>query len=220
MQIIPLETWARRPLFDIYSSLDFPHFSLTVDVDVTGFLAALKAADQPVFPMIVYAVAKAANEIPELRTRIRGEQVVLHEVAAPSFTVPWRDGLINYCAVTFEEDRVRFLERCLREMAAAQAAEAIAQVGGTRDDVLYMTCYPWGGFTGMTHPIRRDDSIPRFAWGRISPKEGREVLPFNVQFHHGLADGVHAARFFARLEEVCREIALDLGQFAKAPRRA
>ena len=200
MQVIDQETWVRRDHYRIYGALDYPYFNLTVELDVTGLLPALKDAGQPVFPTLVHAASQAANEIPEFRTRIRGEQVILHEAVAPSFTVPWKDGLFNFCAPDYDPDRERFLERCIQDIARAEAAEAIAQVGAYRDDVLYMTCFPWRAFTGMTHPTRANDSIPRIAWGQIVAKDGRDVLPFNLQMHHGLADGVHAARFFSRVE--------------------
>jgi chloramphenicol O-acetyltransferase type A len=200
MQVIDQAKWPRRDHFLVYGALEHPYFSLTVDLDVTGLLASLKEAGLPVYPTIIYAVSKAANAIPEFRTRIRGDEVVLHDAAAPSFTVPWKEDLFSFCAVDFEPDRDRFLERCLAEMAKSAAVDSVIQVGAFRDDVLYMTCFPWGAFTGMTHPTRANDSIPRFAWGKITSKEGREVMPFNLQLHHGLADGVHAARFLASLE--------------------
>ncbi len=207
MQVIDQATWPRRDHFLVYGALEYPYFSLTVDLEVTGLLAALKTAGLPVYPTIIHAVSAAANAIVEFRTRIRGESVVLHDVVAPSFTVPWKDDLFSFCAVAYDLDRDRFLESCLAEMAKAQAVESVLQGAAFRDDVLYMSCFPWGAFTGMTHPMRANDSIPRFAWGKITPKEGREVLPFNLQLHHGLADGVHAARFLARLEALLNSVA-------------
>jgi len=210
MQVIDQEKWARRDHFRVYGSLEYPHFGITVDLDVTGLLPSLKEAGLPVFPTIIHAAATAANEIEEFRTRIRGDQVVLHETAAPSFTVPWKEGLFTFCAVTYEPDRDRFLERCLAEMARAEAAASLVEVGAFRDDVLYMTCFPWMAFTGMTHPTRPNDSIPRFAWGKITSKDGRDVLPFNLQMHHGLADGVHAARFLTRLEGLLQAVGREV----------
>lgn len=202
MHLIDMETWARREHFRVYGALEYPYFGITVDLDATGFLPSLKEAGLPVYPAIIHAAAQAANEIEEFRTRIRGDAVVLHDSVAPSFTVPWRDTLFSFCAVAFEPDRERFVRRCLEEMDRASQAESLIQIGEQRDDLLFMTCFPWRSFTGMTHPASPSakDSIPRLAWGKVTRKEGRDVLPFNLMMHHGLADGLHAARFFTRLE--------------------
>lgn len=204
MQTIDFQAWGRRDHFRLYSAMEYPFFGITVELDVTGLLAALKAADLPVYPTLIHAVACVANEIPEFRTRVRGDQVVIHDQVTPSFTVPWRGELFNFCTVPFDADRDRFLQRCEGAMTLSENADALLVDAPDRDDLIFMTCFPWMAFTGVTHPVflRGTDSFPRFAWGKIVTKEGREALPFNVQLHHGLADGMHAARFLSRLEAV------------------
>jgi chloramphenicol O-acetyltransferase type A len=211
MQLIDLESWERREHFRLYHAMDYPYFGLTVDLDVTGFMAALKAAGLPVYPALIHAVTSVASEIPEFRTRIRGEQVVLHDGLVPSFTVPWRGDLFNFCTVDFDPDRERFIRACQDAMALAQEAETLILDAPDRDDLIFMTCFPWRAFTGVTHPVnpKSQDSFPRFAWGKITVRDGRELLPFNVQLHHGLADGAHAARFLERLENVLTSEVVD-----------
>jgi chloramphenicol O-acetyltransferase type A len=72
-----------------------------------------------------------------------------------------------------------------------------------RDDLLFMTALPWVSFTALTHPMQLHpaDSIPRFAWGKFF-QEGRALkIPLSVQGHHALMDGIHMARFYARVED-------------------
>ncbi len=202
MPSIDLETWERREHFRLFNAMEYPYFGLSVDLDVTGLLADLKAADLPVYPTLIHAVTGAANEIPEFRTRVRDDQVILHERVSPSFTVPWRGDLFNFCTVPYEADRDRFIRDCQKAMFRSENAEALILDDSDRDDLIFLTCFPWRAFTGVTHPVnpRGNDYFPRFAWGKIAEREGREFLPFNLQLHHGLADGVHAARFLSRLE--------------------
>lgn len=204
MQLLDFETWERRDHFRLYNAMEYPYFGITVDLDVTGLMGSLKAMELPVYPTLIHAVTRVASEIPEFRTRVRGEQVVLHDRLTPSFTVPWRGDLFNFCTLEFDPDRERFVRACKEAMALAQDADALILDAPERDDLIFMTCFPWRGFSGMTHPVnpRGGDAFPRFAWGKVTPREGREFLPFNLQLHHGLADGAHAARFLERLESL------------------
>jgi chloramphenicol O-acetyltransferase type A len=70
------------------------------------------------------------------------------------------------------------------------------------DDLLYMTSIPWISFTSMAHPIQMNpvDSIPRIAWGKYFEENGRMKLPFSIQMHHALADGLHAVEYYNKLQ--------------------
>jgi len=72
-----------------------------------------------------------------------------------------------------------------------------------RDDLLFMTALPWVSFTSFTHPMRLHpaDSIPRFAWGKFFQEGQRLKIPLSVQGHHAVMDGIHMAKFYARVED-------------------
>jgi chloramphenicol O-acetyltransferase type A len=55
------------------------------------------------------------------------------------------------------------------------------------------------------------DSIPLMALGKVQLEGDRNLLPFFVNFHHALADGVHIARFVEYLEGEARELANSFG---------
>jgi len=59
---------------------------------------------------------------------------------------------------------------------------------------VFVTCIPWLDFTSIQHPTTRAgrSDIPSLAWGRIrDASDGKLVLPFSVQAHHGFVDGYH-----------------------------
>ena len=202
MTDVDLATWPRRDHYRLYRGLDFPYFSVTVEVEVGPWRQALKAAGLPFFGAFVHQVTAAATAVEAFRLRIRGERVVRHDVLHPSFTVPWRDELFNFCTVDFDPDLATFLAACKPAVAAAEAAETLLADEPGRDDMSFLSCLPWLGFTGLTQAAHAagGDSFPRFAWGRATMREGREVVPLNVQVHHALVDGLHVARFVERLE--------------------
>jgi chloramphenicol O-acetyltransferase type A len=81
------------------------------------------------------------------------------------------------------------------------------------DDVarVYFTSLPWLHFSSFSHARRwardaqRDDSIPRFAFGRAESDGARLWLPMSVEVHHALMDGVHVGRFVQEFEAMLAE---------------
>jgi len=66
---------------------------------------------------------------------------------------------------------------------------------------------PWVSFTSFSHARnwRREDSVPKIAFGKFIKKDDRVLMPFSVEVHHALMDGLHVGRYVMRLEEVLRE---------------
>lgn len=202
MQQIDMATWARRDHFRLFKALDHPYFGVSLELDLGAWLGAIKQAGRPFYPALVHEVAVAANAVEAFRLRIRGEGVVLHDRVHPSFTVPWGEGLFNFCTVDFQPEAEAFLARALPAKAAAQAADRLLLDDAHRDDLLFLSCLPWFSFTGLTQvgDARGQDSYPRIAWGKLRESEGRSLLPMHVQVHHALADGWHVACFVEALE--------------------
>jgi chloramphenicol O-acetyltransferase type A len=65
-----------------------------------------------------------------------------------------------------------------------------------------MTAIPWISFTSFMHPLHLHpvDSVPRFAWGKFFADGEALKMPFSVQGHHALMDGLHAARYIERVQ--------------------
>ena len=57
-------------------------------------------------------------------------------------------------------------------------------------------------FTSFSHARnwKREDSIPRFAFGRAQAEGAHLWLPMSVEVHHALMDGVHVGEWVQRFE--------------------
>lgn len=200
MKKIEMETWARRKHFEFFKAFDAPHFNVTANVDVTNLYTYAKESNQSFFKLFLYGAVRAANAIPELRYRIRGEEVVEHEVVHPSFTVMLDEDVFNFCAVTFYEDLPTFLQEVTMRME--RAADEVVIGDDEPDDLLYITSVPWVTFTSIMHPTHQQqhDSVPRIAWGKFERQGERLVMPLSVQAHHALVDGVHIGKYYETLQ--------------------
>ena len=72
------------------------------------------------------------------------------------------------------------------------------------DDRIHFTTLPWVSFTSFSHARNwgREDSIPKIAFGKFVTENQRTFLPFSVEVHHALMDGLHVGRYVSRLEEM------------------
>ena len=213
MRVIDMGTWPRRGHFAKFGAFRYPHFSLCAEVDLTTLQPIVKERGASLTSAIFYIVARAANEVPEFRQRIRGDTVVEHETVHPSVTVLVGEDLFGFAQVEYCGDFRRFAGRVVERFAAAREQPTLTDEPG-RDDLLFMTALPWISFTSFSHPMPTlpADSIPRFAWGKAAAREGRIVMPLAVQGHHGLIDGIHMARYYQRVEGLLADPAAWLGE--------
>ena len=165
-RVIDLPSWTRREHFETFRQFDRPHFSMCAEVDMTATVRAIRDHPVSLNTLIVFLVARAANDVPEFRQRIRGDSVVEHEVVHPASTIMAANDLFTFAFMEFDPDFDAFAAGMAAEVARVQAAPSLEDPPG-RDDLLFMTAIPWVAFTSFEHPMTGDpnDSIPRFAWG-------------------------------------------------------
>lgn len=206
MRHVDIETWSRREHFRLYQGFDQPHFNLCANVDVTSFLLAARAREIPFTVGVLYLLATVANEMIAFRYRIRGDEVVEHEIVHPSTVTLSDDDRIGFCTMDYTADVHAFSRSAVEAMAASKERPSLTE-GSYRDDVLYTTSIPWVSFTSFAHPthLHPADSIPRLAWGKRTVEGTREKMPLSVQGHHALMDGLHIGRYFERVQDYLDE---------------
>ena len=203
MREIDLTTWRRRQHFELFKTFNHPHFSMCANLELTAFYEQVKKSGVSFTVAFVYVIARAANAVPEFRYRIRSGKVVEHDLVSPSFTVLVDDDLFSFCTIPYCEDFAEFAPRATAMIAQVKEQPTL-DIEADTDDLLFMTALPWVSFTSFAHPMQQHpaDSIPRFAWGKFFQEGHGLKIPLSVQGHHALMDGIHMARFYAKVEEV------------------
>ena len=204
---IDLGSWPRRKHFELFRGLAYPYFNLCADVDVKPLVRAVRERGASFTAHLVYLLARAANEIPEFRHRIRGDDVIEHRVVHPSVTVLTENDLFAFCTIEYVKDAGVFVRSAIEAIECTRRDPSIDDEP-ERDDFLFMTAIPWVSFTSMMHPVPLSppDSIPRIAWGRYRTEVDRRPMPLSVHAHHGLMDGIHAGRFFERVQRLIDDV--------------
>ena len=189
----------RSGQFAYFRAMADPWVGVTVPVDITAFYKALNG--QPFFLSFLYAVVRAANDVPELRRRLRDGDVIEYDRCQPSYTAMRPNGVYVYCLVDSGtlpyEDFIREGREKQRE---ALEREELKETGDFLNH-FYVSSLPWLSYTQIKHPSAGpEDSNPRFSWGRFAEKDGRVTLPVSLYVNHALADGWHITRFYENLD--------------------
>ena len=212
MRYIDMQTWSRRHHFRLFSSFNHPHFNMCVNVDVTAFYPFVKSHGYSLTVSMVYIIARASNAIPEFRQRIRGDQVVEHEIVNPAFSILIDEDLFSFCSVEYAENFSEFATRAADKISFVKAHPDLVN-NLEKDDMLYMSPIPWVSFTSFSHPMQFHpaDSIPRFAWGKYFQESNTWKMPLSVQGHHGVMDGIHMGKYFETVQDYLHHPEVVLG---------
>lgn len=198
---IDLDSYERREHFRYFNGLAYPYVGVTAECDLTAFDDFRRRSALPFFLTFLYLAASAANDVPELRRRIRDGGIIEYDGCGTSHTVMTESGAYAYCNIGFYKSFSDYLP-------AAEKAHALAsQSGGIGDEgdplsFFYITTLPWIKYTSLVQPVPCPaDSNPRISWGRCERAGGRALMPVTLLVNHALADGLHISRFFGALEE-------------------
>ncbi len=200
MRVIDQSAWSRRQHFTMFRDWSSPHFNMCANVDITEFRQAVRECGSSFTVCLIYLVTKTANAIPEFRQRIRGDQVIEHEIVHPSCTILVENDLFSFCAFNYSQDFTKFAHNAQKQIDLVREDPWIRD-DTDQDDQLFMSAIPWVSFTSFTHPLNQPvDSIPRFAWGKYFQEGNRLKMPLSVQGHHALMDGLHIGRYFQLIQ--------------------
>lgn len=198
---LDMAAYPRRAHFDAFRAMDLPYAGVCADVDVTPLLERIRADGLPTYLTTVYVMTRAANAVPELRRRIRGDGIVEYPHCDSSYTLLLDDGTYCHCHLDFARPFADYIRTAREEQERERRAAGIAPTAG-EESYFFVSCLPWVRFTGLQLPMNvRGDSNPRITTGRMFAREGRTFMPTSLIVHHALADGLHISRFFQALEE-------------------
>lgn len=206
MKIIDMTKDPRRGQFEYFRGFANPYASMTVNCDITHLRQTVLENGWPFFLTALYCAINAANDVPELRRRIRGEQVVEYEHCLSSHTVALPDETYCYCVLDCAKPFAEYLPYAQAEVEKAKRSRSLDD-GEDPARLFFVSSTPWLSFTSVTMPVPNPpDSNVRISFGRFFEQGDKTLLPVNIAIHHALADGIHVARFYQNFEKRASEI--------------
>ena len=206
MRKIDPNTWPRRDIFDFFSKISNPFYSVTFNVDVTEAYAYAKRSSLSFYYALVDLVTRAINSVEAFRYALVDGELVLLDERSPSFT-DLKKGSESFHIVTMpcKGDIAEFCFDAKRRNAEQTTFLSTDKEGV---DLIYISCLPWIELTALTNErdFDPDDAIPRVSWGKFHERDGRKILGMSLELNHRFTDGVHIGKFAEALENLISEL--------------
>ena len=200
---LDLARWKRRDHFLFFREFEQPFFNVCIEFDVSRLTAATAAAGRSFFLATLYATLRAANDEQALRLRIRDGEVVEHERVDGGTTVLRDDETFGFGYFDYQPSFEAF-EAAGRQVLETVRSRRTLDDQPARDDLIYYSVLPWINFSSFSHARRcpSRDSNPRMVFGKRSESGDAVALPFSIEVHHALVDGLGVGRFLAAVQQL------------------
>lgn len=208
--IIDLTSWKRFEHFKFYSGATQPWFNICANLDATALMNTCKANNLSFFHAYLYLTQVAINQHEALKYRIVGDELRVYNNISISCTVLSDDETMRFCDMPYVEGFSAFTTAVTAVEAKVKATPFIASqfVGQEMlHDVIHMSVIPWINFTSFSNARNTEqvDSIPKVIFGKAKQTSEGVMMPFSVEVHHGVMDGLHVGRFFETMQTLFDE---------------
>jgi chloramphenicol O-acetyltransferase type A len=201
---IDLEAWPRAEHFEHYRHAVPCSYAMTVELDVTAFVAALRDSPRTTYIAQIWAIASIVDRHDEFKLGLTEQDApAVWSRIHPAFTVfnPRRETFA--CVWTrYHPDFATFHDEAAPLLEEHRHATAFFPQGPPPANTFDVSSVPWASFTGFTLDIAgaHGHLAPIFTLGRYVERDGKVALPLAVQVHHAAADGFHTARLVNELQ--------------------
>ena len=202
MKRIDLETWDRREIFDFFSPLSDPFYSVCFRLDVTELRRYCREKGLSFYYAMIFLVTRAVNDTEAfLYTIVNGEVFLLDE-RLPSFTD--RGAGEKYFRIVTLPSGGDLAAFCAAAKEKSLAQKGFIDYSAEGRELVYLSALPWLDLTALTNErdLDPDDAIPRIAWGKYVEENGRLKMGMSVEVNHRFVDGADIGAFARRLEEL------------------
>ena len=200
-RMLDMAAYARLDEYNYFRTLAYPYVGVTAQVDITPLRARVRAEGLPFFLSLLYVTSRAANSIPEMRQRLRGDGIAEYDLCPTSHTVSLGDGRYCYCMLRADRPFEVFLPAAMQAQEDAKRAASMTESAADAESLVFVSTMPGIAFTSLVQPTPFPaDSNPRFMFGKFVEADGRVLLPFSVQVNHALVGGQQLTAFFEALD--------------------
>lgn len=196
MKAINMQAYERKAEFNLFKEDSSAVFSITSKLDVTNFYEFISQHNKPYFISLLYPITRIANEIPQLRYRIDGNQIVECEHLNPSIPIGC-SALYRYTAAYYD-NYFRFVEYTIAGLELVK--ENAAKSDTSADGIIFADCLPIESFGAVKH-ITPDCFTPSVVCSEPVRIGSKYESCISVQGHSALLDYSNICEFIEKMKE-------------------
>ena len=209
---LDMVNWPRHKTFQFFKPFEHPFFNVCVDLDVTALRRLTRKEKISFNSSILYLLLRATNSQEPFRYRLRDDKVLVHDVVHGGSTVLHDDETFGFWYIDYVPNFKEFVleaKRSLNDYHNRDQKDLDPR--DLTDNVVHISVLPWIKFNSFAHARRHstDDSVPKYMFGKVTEVGEKVVMPFSVEVHHALMDGLHVGRFlehFQNLLDTCETL--------------
>ncbi len=203
---IDVSTWTRRDEYTFFSEGGCG-FTMTADIDATGFHTFAKARGIKFYPLLVAATARILNAHTEFKYGWRGDDFGYYETVHPMFLDPTPDGSPKSLYSEYKSDLMEQVAEIERVRERYKDVVAYRPQGKAPPNIVNISCIPWVKFTGLSFCLQYCATYypPIITFGRYE-KHGEQIdIPLSVYCNHAVNDGYHCAMLINEIQALSEE---------------
>ncbi len=208
MKKISIENWQRKAQYNFFKNYEDPFFNITATLDVTKLYIYCKKHNLSFFLAGLYVANKAINSIPEFKLRIKDDAIIEFDEIHIDSTVLNVDNTFSFCHFPAKPTLFEFVENGSKIIENHK--NGIIDDSHVYDlDVVHNTTIPWVSLTGFKHARNGNEKnigIPKIVFGKYFDENGVKKMPFSVEVHHALMDGLHVGMLFEKMQQLINDL--------------
>lgn len=192
-----IDSWPRKDQYEFFKTYEDPFFNLTTQIEVTNLYNYCKKNDLSFFLACLHLAVESANEIVEFRLRIIDKKLFEFKSINIGSTVLNDDKTFSFCYFERKDSLGKFDEY---GKMILQEHKEITEFGANENHLNLIHCsfIPWVSFTSFKHARNKElesSGIPKFVFGKYVEENNTKKMPFSIEVHHALMDGLHVGEF-------------------------
>ena len=201
---ININSWKRKNQYNFFKKYDNPYFNIGTELEISEFYSFTKQNSISFFIASLFASTKALNLVKELKYRIRGEDVILHDNVHPGSTIIKKDETFGFCYFKYSDSFNLFNENAKKSLNEFRLKENQFDPQDNRDDLIHYSILPWITFTSISHARNwnTNNSVPVITMGKYTKRDEKLMMPISIEVHHSLVDGLHLSKYFNHFQEI------------------
>lgn len=201
-EIVDINSWDRKELFNLYTTSLKIVMNMTVDLDVTPLVNFCKQKGYKFYPVMIWLVSNVINRNPNFRLSFNENgELIRWNYVSPSYTdLNKETKKFNKFVTDYDKDLDVFYARVESDREKYKNEEGF--VPNQPKNFFDISTLPWTKYKSLDLHVYNDglQLFPVVIWGKYELENGSYKMPVTFNVHHAVCDGYNICEFFKDLQ--------------------